>query len=351
MRNNLLLVTRLIDNAAEPCILVINGELLNPAGIFVHNNHTIFWTNYRQDTAFVGTIQNNMITNQKQLQGGFFQYPNGIFFDGINSKLYWVNQGLDNRPAPLGTGNIYVGSFSDNYISDYKPLSIASDYMCGPNGIFIDQTKSPTNIYWTNYMNDTMYVGDLSDTIVSNVLPLIVPELSDFSFVYGPSSLFIDVLTRQIYWTNYENYTAFTGYLEGTVISDIHPITGPNFNGPNGIFITQGTLDDDLLNVCDVACPGCNELFIQFSDLSKSVCPLLDLETSDHRRLLTSALSLQQSYCLKIDWRNSSNVAGSARALMDLLYASDDTLDPLMREFKHALLSNNSEEEFCDLIP
>lgn len=353
LNNNIILVTRLIGTTTEPCTLVINSGIHTPAGIFIHNNTTIYWTNFYDNSAFVGTLSGNIIVNQRQLIGSVFHFPNGISVDHINRKIYWANQVSDIIPPPVIppiVGDIYVADFSDIYISNPRTLSFPSNPLRGPNGIFIDYTKSPQKFYWTNYFGNTMYTGDLSDETVINI-QLISGNLASGTTLAGPSSIFIDTPNNQIYWTNFDNNTVFTGFLIGTFISDIHPITGPNFSGPNGVFLTQGTLADDLSNACDPTCQNCIRLFMQFSDMFRTKRPTLNLQNSDDRQLLASALSLQSSYCFKIDWNNSSQMFGSAKGLLSILNASDGNLEPLLLELKHALLSTNKETSCCNSIP
>jgi hypothetical protein len=355
LNNNTLLVTRLIGTEAEPCILVINANLSTPAGIFIHNNTTIYWTNFYGDSVFVGTVSGNFIHNQRQLEGGIFQFPNGISVDHINNKIYWANQERDIIPRPVIpplVGHIYVADVSDIYITNPRFLHIPSDKLSGPNGVFVDYTQSPSKFYWTNYFGNTMYVGDLSDETVVNIQSIGSNLIAGVT-VAGPSSIFIDVTTDQIYWTNYDNNTVFLGDLNGTVINNIQPITGPNFSGPNGVFLTTGTLgneNDPTNGACDPTCANCVRLFMQFSDLMRTTHPILDLQNSDDRHLLASALSLQNTYCFKIDWHNSSQMFGSAKGLLSILNASDSDLDPLMLDLKYSLLSVNKVTDCCDTI-
>lgn len=345
--NNILLVTELIGTEAEPCILMLGGQLNSPAGVFVQNN-TIYWTNYFESTIYKGILNgNNVINNPQQLTGGMVDLPNGISVNPSSSKIYWVNQ----EDEALTVGKIYAADLSDTFISNQVALNIPSDKLGGTNGLFIDYTQNPLKIYWTNYLVDTMFRGDLSDATVSNIQSLtngLVPGTE----LLGPSGIFVDTSTNQIYWSNYLNNTVLVGDLSDVQISNKQFITGPNFSGPNGIFLASGSFstDDIIAGSCDPTCANCVGLFMQFSDLSKTIRPTLDLENSDDRQILASALSLQSTYCFKVDWRNSSQLFGSAKSIQTILNTSDKDLDPLLLDFKNALLSVQKEHDCCDLM-
>lgn len=348
--NNVLLVTELIGTQAAPCILMLNGSLQSPAGVFVQNNTTIYWTNYFENTMYSGTLNGNIIINQRQLNGGIFQLPNGMSVNPGNDKIYWVNADED-VPADSAdlVGSIYVADLSDIDISNPLLLNIPSDKLSAPNGLFIDYTQNPFRIYWTNFADNTMYVADLSDTAVSSIQALV----TDGSPPQGPSGIFFDTPNGQLYWTNFNDNSVWVGYLNGTNISDAKFITGPNYNGPNGIFLINGSfsLDELIAGSCDPTCSNCIGLFMQFSDLTKTARPTLDLENSDDRQILSSALSLQSTYCFKIDWRNSSQLFGSAKSIQSVLNTSDSDLDPLLLDFKNAILSTQKEPDCCSSIP
>ena len=346
--NNILLVTELIGTAAEPCILMLGGQLNSPAGVFAQNN-TIYWTNYFESTIYKGILNgNNVINNPQQLTGGMVDLPNGISVNPSSSKIYWVNQ----EDEALTLGKIYAADLSDTSINNQVALNIPPDKLGGTNGLFIDYTQNPLKIYWTNYLVDTMFRGDLSDATVNNIQSLTNGLVSQVE-LFGPSGIFVDTSTNQIYWSNYLNNTVWVGDLSDNQISNKQFITGPNFDGPNGIFLASGsfTSEELITGSCDPTCANCVGLFIQFSDLAKATRPTLDLENSDDQQVLASALSLQSTYCFKIDWKNSSQPFGSARAMQNILNTSDSDLDPLQLNFKKALLSTRTEPDCCGLIP
>jgi hypothetical protein len=193
LNNNMLLEARISDTEVGPSSLVLNAWLQSPAGVFIRNT-AIYWTNFYNQSAFVGTLTGNIISNQRQLAGATFQFPNGISVDHINNKIYWADQVSDIIIPPPMTpplvGHIYVADFSDIYISNPRLLGIPSDKLSGPNGIFVDYTQSPHRFYWTNYFGNTIYIGDISDEIVTNIQLLssnLIPEYT----ISGPSSIFL----------------------------------------------------------------------------------------------------------------------------------------------------------------
>lgn len=358
--NSTLLVAELIGTMTTPCVLAINSNLHSPAGTFIVNNTTIYWSNFFNNTLFKGTLDQNTILNAQQLTGASFNLPNGLSVDVINNKIYWVNQefsGLDSPPP--GTGSIYIGDLSDTVISNSMPLIFEiPDTLHAPAGLFIDYTKIPQRIYWTDFYDSAMLVGDLSDAHVTNI-QLLTGDGSAGDAVFGlpfgfPSGIFISQVTGQIYWTSYFPSAIYVGDFDANTnfISNIQQVTGPTFSGPNGIFIIEGSLSetDPLIDVCDATCAGCVGLFVQFSDLTKKNRPALNLSNSDDIVLLSNALDLTQTYCFKMDWNNSSSVGGSARELAQILTTSDSELDAIHLKIKQALLRAQKDRDCCDFI-
>jgi hypothetical protein len=355
--NSTLLVAELIGTVTTPCVLAINSNLHSPAGTFIVNNTTIYWSNFFTNTLFKGTLAQNTILNAQQLTGASFNLPNGLSVDVVNDKIYWVNQefsGLDSPPP--GTGSIYRGDLSDTVISNSTPLIFETpDALHAPAGLFIDYTKSPVKIYWTDFYDSAMLVGDLSDVHVSNI-KILTGDGSAGNVLFGlpfgfPSGVFISQITGQIYWTSFFPSAIYVGDFSDTFISNIQQVTGPTFSGPNGVFIIEGSLTDPLIDVCDVTCQECVGLFVQFSDLVKRNRPTLNLSNSDDILLLSNALDLTQTYCFKMDWNNSSGVGGSARELAQILTTSDSELDPIHLKIKQALLiAKNGRGDCCDFI-
>lgn len=351
--NSTLLVAELIGTITTPCVLAINSNLHSPAGTFIVNNTTIYWTNFFNNTLFKGTLAQNTILNAQQITGAPLNLPNGLSVDTANNKIYWVNQefsGLDSPPP--GTGKIYVGNLSDTVVSDATQLIFDNpDALHAPAGLFIDYTKIPAQIYWTDFYDSAMLVGDLSDIYVNNIR-ILTGDGSAGDVLFGlpfgfPSGIFISQTTGQIYWTSFFPSAVYVGNLSDTLITNIEQVTGPTFSGPNGIFIIEGSLTDPLANVCDATCESCVGLFVQFSDLAKKNRPELNLNNSDDIHLLSNALDLVQTYCIKMDWNNSSSVGGSARELAQILITSDSDLDPIHLKIKQALLNAQNGRNCC----
>lgn len=340
-------MAELVGITTTPCVLALNAYLHSPAGIFIVNNTTIYWTNFFNNTMYTGTLSQNTILNPRQITGGIFNLPNGVSVDTVNNKIYWVNQETSaNDTPPLGTGAIYVGDLSDTVISNPIELSIPDDAILGPSGLFINYNTQ--KIYWTDFYASAMLVGDLSGTSVTNI-QVLTGDQTDGDTVFGlpfgfPTGVFIAQTTNEIYWTSYFPSAIYRGDISDTFISNIAQITGPTFSGPNGIFITEGTLSDPLIDVCDATCESCVGLFVQFSDLARKQKPSLDLSNSDDVNLLSNALDLTQAYCVKMDWNNSSQIGGSARELAAILVASDSDLDPIHFKLKQSLLKGNSRD-------
>jgi hypothetical protein len=354
--NSTLLVAELIGTTTTPCVLAINSNLHSPAGTFIVDNTIIYWSNFFNNTLFKGTLSQNTILNAQPLTGASFNLPNGLSVDTVNNKIYWVNQefsGLDSPPS--GTGSIYVGDLSDTVISNSTPLIFEiPEALHAPAGLFIDYTKTPAKIYWTDFYDSAMLSGDLSDVYVSNI-QLLTGDGSAGDEIFGlpfgfPSGLFISQITGQIYWTSYFPSAIYVGDFDASsnFISNIQQITGPTFSGPNGIFIIEGSLTDPLIDVCDETCQSCVGLFIQFSDLARDVRHSLNLSNSDDIVLLSNALNLTQTYCFKMDWNHSSSVGGSARELAQILTTSDSDLDPIHLKIKQSLLNAQNGRDCCD---
>lgn len=358
--NNTLLVAELIGTMTTPCVLAINSNLHSPAGTFIVNNTTIYWSNFFTNTLFKGTLVQNTIVNAQQLTGASFDLPNGLSVDVVNNKIYWANQEFSGQDSPPpGTGSIYIGDLSDTVISNSMRLIFETPAtLRAPAGFFIDYTKSPVKIYWTDFYDNAMLVGKLSDIYVSNIRVLTGDGSAGdggYGLPFGfPSGVFISQITGQIYWTSYSPGAIYVGDFDANsdFISNIQQVTGPTFSGPNGIFIIEGSLSetDPLIDVCDATCAGCVGLFVQFSDLTKENRPALNLSNSDDITLLSNALDLTQTYCFKMDWNNSSSVGGSARELAQILTTSDSALDPIHLKIKRALLNAQNGRDCCDFI-
>jgi hypothetical protein len=325
-----LLMAELIGTETNPAVLMFNSNLHSPAGVFIANNTTIYWSNFFNNTLFKGTLSQNKILNSQQLIGGIFDHPTGVSVDTTNNKIYWVNR-------RNGFGAIYVGNLSDAVISNPIQLNLpfSGDFL----GLFIDYDKIPQKLYWTSGNPAGIHVGNLSDTSVIQVQSLNLDDLNLDSSDTTISSVFISQTTEKIYWTNYDTNLIRVGNLSDTLVSNMQQITGSTFNGPNGIFIIEGSLTDPLADICDATCQECIELFVQFSDLARRNRPLLNLTNSDDITLLSNALHLTQTYCMKIDWKNSSKVSASARDLVQLLLTSDSELDPIHVQIKQTLLN------------